>query len=164
MAFTDTSTQLAKGHIFALGGAGLTGSGDYAGIATVNLQSIEAKHEEAGIFITGQTGARTGIVYPPDDSITVDFTIIPEGTSKGTSANGATASAYLPPRGTSFGTSGFPVIKIGAFTSDALNVAAGASQGWVYNGGGSLTGPVDGVWGMKLSLTRYAAITPTVMS
>jgi hypothetical protein len=148
--------QLGTGHIFALSGATLACSA-LASYVSPNVQNADISHPRSAIEIKSQAGAVTGLVFPDDDSLEIDFTIIPEGSNK---AN-AKLSAEIPAQGTPFGASGFPLIRMGKFndnTDGALNVAVGGSSPWIYLGGASWTGPFDGVWGLKLPLKRFKNI------
>lgn len=156
-------TQYAKGHIFALTGMALSCTA-ITNYISPNLQGISVDHASEGVQrIKNQSGEVASLIFTGDDEITIHFDIIPEGVASvggipyATATAAAKASAYVPKRGQTFGTSGFPVIVIGGF-ADALNTPSN-SPPFIYEGGASWNGPVDGVWTMKLPLKRYINIT-----
>lgn len=150
--------QLGKGHIFSLSGSALSCAAFAAySWTSPNLQNAELSHEGSAIEIRGQNSAITGLVLNDDDTLSMNFTVIPEGATKAA----AIISSYIPIKGTPFGASGFPIIFVGKFTEasyGALNVNSG-SRPWFYLGGASITGPFDGVWGLRLPMRRFYEIT-----
>lgn len=148
-------TQLGKGHIFSLSGATLTCTA--LTNFTPNIQNAGLEHSAESVRIKGTNGAITGLVFVDDDELMLNFDLIPEGEMP-TALAKAKTSAYMPSKGTAFGTTGFPVIKAGGF-DDALNVTVSQPQPWIYMGGASWVGPVDGIWTMRVPLHRFRNIT-----
>lgn len=151
--------MIGKAEIRTLGSAALA-IADLSGYITPKLDSVKIEHDGTAQGSMNQ-GGQTATRYYVEDGISCTFEFTPTASTGTNDVAGARKSAGLPPVGSAVVITGLPVIVIGGF-DDGLNTACttpAANVPWIYEGGGSINGQIDGAWTATLPLKRYVAIT-----
>jgi hypothetical protein len=148
------ANQIGKGHIFGFETGAFTCS-TLSGYVSPKPETLRLTHTAEVERIKSQTTGNTDSLISHDEALECTFDVIAEGTSF---AN-AKKSAGLPAPLSGFGITGLPIIEVGAWT-DAFNVTTGGVLGnpWVYEGGGTINGFIDGKWTLSLPMKRYPGI------
>lgn len=140
--------QIGFGHIYGMqntGGTAVMSVSFTGGTVVPNFKSLGLDHELDVRAIKSQLGITTGLIQA-EEILRGTFHFIPEGSTR---ANAAISAKF--PALAVVTISNLPVIAMGSFT-DALN------GGWIYMGGGRISGESEKEWEADMPLMRFIGI------